>query len=188
MQFFYTRLFSIRTFLNILSTTFAQPFTGCPQPFAQPPSDGASPVRRCIPRSDGASPAPIKKIRLQKRGGHLPKKTAFPAFQPNLRFENFALKFEKKTAKGEFFEVPYPKKTEPCWSMARIDLHSEQRNRPLLVALSLFEQTGQLKILGNTLSSTGAPLLKKLMASPMESLMLKNWLNPSSWNTSYTFG
>ena len=111
MQFFYTRLFSIRTFLNILSTTFAQPFTGCPQPFAQPPSDGASPVRRCIPgqttppplKPHIPRPPPIKKIRLQKRGGHLPKKTAFPAFQPNLRFENFALKFEKKNCKRRVF-------------------------------------------------------------------------------------
>lgn len=114
MQFFYTRLFSIRTFLNILSTTFAQPFTGCPQPFAQPPLRRCIPPQTVPPRSDGASPAPIKKIRLQKRGGHLPKKTAFPAFQPNLRFENFALKFKKKLQKASFSRFPIPKKPNPA--------------------------------------------------------------------------
>ncbi len=128
MQFFYTRLFSIRTFLNILSTTFAQPFTGCPQPFAQPPqtvpprSNRTSPLR---PHIHGQTtppplkphiprPPPIKKIRLQKRGGHLPKKTAFPAFQPNLRFENFALKFKKKLQKASFSRFPIPKKPNPA--------------------------------------------------------------------------
>lgn len=44
----------------------------------------------------------------------------------------------------------YPTRTFPCSSTARIDLHSEQRNRPGLVVLSRFEQTGQLKIMGNT--------------------------------------
>ena len=78
----------------------------------------------------------------------------------------------------------YPRKTCPCWSIARIDLHSEQRNRPAFVALSLFEQTGQPKIFGKGVSSTCAPFLKNDTESAILSLILKNWENPKSWNTS----
>lgn len=53
---------------------------------------------------------------------------------------------------GPITEKNYPKKTCPCWSIARIDLHSEHLNLPALVVLSRFEQTGQLKIFGKTLS------------------------------------
>ena len=92
------------------------------------------------------------------------KKSACSFYASGFYFQkSFLCRFFCSTSKTQdltqkftqfFYKNFYPKKTAPCWSIARIDLHSEQRNRPLLVALRRFEQTGQLKIFGKTLSST----------------------------------
>jgi hypothetical protein len=60
-------------------------------------------------------------------------------------------------------------------------LHSEQRKRPGLRALSFFEQIGQAKTFGNRdTDSDEDPLRKKLMESSRLSLILKNWEKPKS--------
>jgi hypothetical protein len=59
--------------------------------------------------------------------------------------------------------------------MARIVLHSEQRNLPGFVALSFFAQIGQANILGNRDTVPGeAPFRKKFIESSRLSLILKN--------------
>ena len=61
-----------------------------------------------------------------------------------------------------------------------MDLHSEQRKRPAFVARNFFVQTGQAKIFGKRVLMMGAPALKKLTASSIESLILKNCEKPSN--------
>lgn len=79
------------------------------------------------------------------------------------------------------YNFPQPKNTCPLLSMARIVLHSEHRNLPDFVALSFLEQMGHTKIFGNTSDLTTIPLvLKKSTESANESLILKNWENPSN--------
>jgi hypothetical protein len=69
----------------------------------------------------------------------------------------------------------YPKKTCAALSIAKIVLHSEQRNRPGFTALSFLEHIGHAKIFGKTDAFSGeVPLLKKLTESSRLSLMLKN--------------
>ena len=46
-------------------------------------------------------------------------------------------------------DLPQPRKTWPALSMARMVLHSEQRNRPALEAFSFLLQMGHLKMRGN---------------------------------------
>ena len=59
-------------------------------------------------------------------------------------------------------------------------MHSEQRNRPGLAALSFLLQIGQeRKILGNTEAvAVWSPAWKKAVASSRLSLILKNWEKP----------
>ena len=78
-----------------------------------------------------------------------------------------------------------PRSTCPALSIARMVLHSEQRKRPALEALSFLLQMGHLKILGNGPAWGPSPFwAKKETASSRFSLMLKNWEKPRSWKTS----
>ena len=63
--------------------------------------------------------------------------------------------------------------------MARMVLHSEQRKRPGLAALSFLLHMGQENILGNTEAvAVWSPAWKKAVASSRLSLILKNWEKP----------